>query len=75
MSNPIKFQCPRCEARHERGYLDGVSLFRCLGCGYQGHGFHPDPEIDAAVMASIEEAYALDASFGLPVPPREEWRP
>ncbi len=33
----IRFKCPVCGAEHSRGFLDGVSLCRCLRCGYQGH--------------------------------------
>ncbi len=30
---PIRFTCPSCDRSHTRGYLDGVGVFRCLGCG------------------------------------------
>lgn len=33
---PIKFTCPACAARHNRGHVDGVDLFRCMRCGYVG---------------------------------------
>ncbi len=70
MSEPrIQFECPVCHARHDRGFLDGVSLFRCLGCGYQGHGFHPDPEIDRAVFVDHEAGNAISRSLGLPETP------
>jgi ribosomal protein L37AE/L43A len=35
---PIQFICPTCGKGHRRGYVDGVSVFRCLGCGYTGEG-------------------------------------
>ena len=62
----IKFECPCCKARHERGYVDGVSLFRCLRCGYVGHGHHPDPEIDRGVHADVLAGQAADARAGMP---------
>jgi len=65
----IRFTCPRCGRGHTRGYLDGVSLFRCLGCGYVGHGHHPDEEIDREVQREIDEAKAWDAAHGLAWPP------
>lgn len=34
--NVPKFVCPKCGATHHRGFLDGVQLYRCLKCGYQG---------------------------------------
>jgi rubredoxin len=36
VDNAIHFTCPQCARSHSRGYLDGVSLFRCLNCGYVG---------------------------------------
>ena len=66
MSGPIKFTCPRCNAQHERGYVDGVRTFRCLLCGYLGRGFHPDAEIDAEVTAAIDQANAWNRAHGLP---------
>lgn len=63
----IHFTCPRCDARHSRGYLGGVTmLFRCLGCGYVGHGLHPDEAIDQAAYDELVESVALDARLGLP---------
>ena len=61
----IHFQCPTCSATHDRGYLDGVSLFRCLHCGYVGYGHHPDIAIDAEVHADIQAANAANTSLGL----------
>lgn len=65
----IHFQCPTCNAEHRRGFLDGVSLFRCLRCGYMGHGFHPDPEIDREVYADHCEANAISRALCLPETP------
>lgn len=65
----IHFQCPACNAEHWRGFLDGVSLFRCLRCGYQGHGFHPDSDIDRDVYADHVEANAISRALGLPETP------
>lgn len=66
---PIHFKCPTCNAEHRRGFLDGVALFRCFGCGYQGQGFHPDPEIDREVYADHCTANAYNRSAGLPEAP------
>lgn len=33
---PIRFKCPDCGARHNRGYFNSVGFFRCLKCGYLG---------------------------------------
>jgi predicted RNA-binding Zn-ribbon protein involved in translation (DUF1610 family) len=32
----LHFRCPQCGAEHDRGWINGVSMFRCLGCGYTG---------------------------------------
>lgn len=69
MKTAIQFECPTCGASHDRGFVDGVSLFRCLRCGYQGHGFHPDPETDRAVYAEHCAANAMNRSLGLPEVP------
>jgi Zn ribbon nucleic-acid-binding protein len=69
MPNEILFECPTCEARHTRGFLDGVCLFRCLHCGYQGHGFHPDPDIDRAVFADHQESNRHSRALGIPETP------
>jgi Zn ribbon nucleic-acid-binding protein len=61
----ISFKCPTCNAEHTRGFIDGVSLFRCLRCGYQGHGFHSDPEIDRQVFADHEAANAISRALGI----------
>ncbi len=69
MKDVIRFQCPCCGARHDRGFVDGVSLFRCFGCGYQGHGFHPDPGVDKSVYADHLAANALNRAAGVPEVP------
>jgi Zn ribbon nucleic-acid-binding protein len=61
----IVFQCPKCNATHERGFVNGVDTFRCLSCGYQGHGFHSDPAIDAAVFAEHVSNNAINRSLGI----------
>lgn len=65
----IHFQCPSCNAQHWRGMLDGVSLFRCFGCLYQGHGFHADLEIDREVYRDHCESNLHLRSLGLPEVP------
>jgi hypothetical protein len=62
----IHFICPSCGAKHERGYVDGVSTFRCLSCGYLGHGFHADPEIDRDVYADHLAGNAINHAAGIP---------
>lgn len=64
----IHFICPTpgCGAEHWRGFLDGVSVFRCLRCGYQGHGFHHDHDIDREVFAQHQEANAYNRLVGVP---------
>lgn len=61
----IHFDCPFCNAHHERGYVNGIDVFRCLKCGYVGYGYHPDPVIDAEVHADVKEALAIDKALGL----------
>lgn len=63
------FKCTTCGAEHRRGFLDGVSLFRCLRCGYQGHGFHPDAETDREVYAEHAANNELNRSLGIPEVP------
>ena len=75
----IHFHCPVCDAEHWRGFVDGVSLFRCLRCGYAGHGFHGDPTIDREIYADHCAANAINRSLGLSetplgVDPAEPWR-
>jgi hypothetical protein len=72
----IKFICPCCAAEHERGYVDGVSLFRCLSCGYLGYGFHPDTEIDRKFFAEHEADNKWNREHGIPeLLPFERWEP
>lgn len=61
----IKFTCPRCVRSHSRGYIDGVSIFRCLNCGYVGHGFHADEETDAGIAEDIRAGQRYNVSVGL----------
>jgi len=43
----IKFKCPTCGARHERGYFNATDTFRCLRCGYVGQqNAHPEAPPD-----------------------------
>jgi hypothetical protein len=67
--HPIRFECPACGAHHERGFVDGHSVFRCLRCGYLGRGFSEDRELDDAVFAEHEEANRVNRSLGLPEVP------
>lgn len=67
----IEFECPRCGARHNRGYVDGVGTFRCLGCGYTGHGFHPDEETDRLLGQEIRANQAWNVAHGLEPGPFE----
>lgn len=45
----IEFTCPKCAATHDRGFVDGTDVFRCLSCGYIGHGWDEVPEIDQSL--------------------------
>lgn len=56
----IHFRCPNCGAEHDRGFF-GKDSFRCLRCGYQGHGLHPDRDIDEECYQQwlSDNAYAL----------------
>lgn len=65
----IKFECPTCGTTHGRGFLDGVSVFRCLKCGHQGHGFHPDHAIDLEIFAEHQSNNAFNRAAGLPEVP------
>jgi len=62
----IHFTCPSCDAKHDRGYVNGVDVFRCLHCGYSGHGFHPDPAIDADVGKEIRANQVWNREHELP---------
>jgi hypothetical protein len=76
MSNTIKFVCPCCAAEHQRGYVDGVCLFRCLGCGYSGYGFHPDPVVDRELFEEHTASNSRARELGLPEErPFEAWEP
>jgi hypothetical protein len=69
MADRIRFKCPCCASGHDRGFVDGVNTFRCLGCGYIGHGFHPDPETDRSLLAEHEANNALNRKLGVPEVP------
>jgi predicted RNA-binding Zn-ribbon protein involved in translation (DUF1610 family) len=60
-----RFLCPRCGASHSRGALDGCAVYRCLRCGYVGHGYHPDPEPDRGTYEDSLHAEACDVRAGL----------
>lgn len=61
-----EFQCPVCERKHNRGFFGSPDNYRCLNCGYVGHGIHPDPEIDAAIGVEIRANQAWNVAHGLP---------
>lgn len=63
------FTCPQCGTSHDRGFVDGVAMFRCLACGYVGYGFHADAAIDAEVHADHLAGNALNHAAGLPDDP------
>ena len=65
MSEKIHFVCPVCSAEHDRGYINGVDTFRCLRCGYVGHGFHPDGAIDREIFLDAKDAEAYEREVGL----------
>lgn len=65
MNERIQFICPSCGSQHDRGFLDGVCVFRCLRCGYQGHGFHPDPEVDRDVFSDHQAANKISRELGI----------
>ena len=69
MNENILFCCPSCNAKHSRGFLDYVCLFRCLRCGYQGHGFHPEQEIDKELFEDHKKANTFNRINGLPEAP------
>lgn len=65
-TNPPRFTCPGCGASHDRGYVNGVDpIYRCLHCGYSGHGFHPDQKIDREIGREIRANQAVDRELGL----------
>jgi hypothetical protein len=63
------FQCPTCDAKHSRGFVNGVDSFRCLHCGYVGHGFHTDAAIDAEIYTQHLQANAFNRAHGIPERP------
>jgi hypothetical protein len=65
----IRFECPGCGARHTRGFVNGVNVFRCLRCGYAGHGFSTDFESDRLAYAEHCENNALHRALGIPEVP------
>jgi rubredoxin len=65
----IHFTCPSCDAKHDRGYVNGVDAFRCLRCGYVGHGLHPDHETDLALFAEWKSNNVYNRSCGAPEVP------
>lgn len=69
MATEIRFECPTCGAGHTRGMVNGVDVFRCLRCGYMGHGFHADPEVDRSVYAEHMAANAWNRAHGIPEVP------
>lgn len=65
----IRFRCPTCEAEHDRGFVDGVDTFRCLNCGYNGHGFSSDTDTDRQMLAEHEATNAVNRALGVPEVP------
>jgi len=65
----IHFTCPACGRKHDRGWFNGVDVFRCLHCDYVGHGFHQDPEVDREVGQEIRENQQWNREHGLPEGP------
>lgn len=57
----IHFKCPveTCGVEHDRGYIDGVDTFRCLRCGYVGHGFHPEQAHEQTLHNCANQAKRL----------------
>ena len=56
----IGFKCPTCDAEHTRGFLDGVSLFRCLRCDT---GFTATPRlIDRSLQITRLPTRSVDLS-------------
>jgi len=76
-STPVplqRFVCPVCQRSHGRGQFGIASgSYRCLHCGYVGHGYHPDPQIDSDLwFAALElEQDSLQRGLGcfVGVPP------
>jgi ribosomal protein L37AE/L43A len=61
----IRFECPVCAAVHDRGMINGVDVFRCLRCGYVGHGFSVDPEADRLALEEHDAANAYNRVRGI----------
>lgn len=69
---PVKWNreavaCPNCNRSHDRGFVDGVSLRRCLNCGIT---FTPDrPRVFCASLADVFEKWdgPLSDSNGMPL--------
>jgi hypothetical protein len=61
----ILFECPTCGAHHTRGFVNGVDVFRCLRCGYMGHGFSDDPEADRLAHEEHVENNAWNRAHGV----------
>jgi Zn ribbon nucleic-acid-binding protein len=49
--------------------MNGVDTFRCLKCGYNGHGFHPDANIDQSVFEEERANNDLDRKMGVMLVP------
>ena len=63
----VHFTCPQCGAQHDRGFVGGnLGRFRCLRCGYSGHGLHPDVEIDEDVFVEWQQGNATNRVCGAP---------
>jgi predicted RNA-binding Zn-ribbon protein involved in translation (DUF1610 family) len=66
----VHFTCPSCGAQHDRGWIGyRLGSFRCMRCGYSGHGLHPDAEIDRSLWTEWEEGNAQLLAAGLPTMP------
>jgi hypothetical protein len=46
--------------------VNGVDAFRCLRCGYVGHGLHADPETDGELFASWKSTNDIHRAAGIP---------
>jgi rubredoxin len=59
---PAPFTCPECGAQHDRGWVDGVETYRCLGCGYTGKNSNPRPMSDEEFEESLNKL--LETNMG-----------
>ncbi|MHB8734256.1 MAG: hypothetical protein ACYC6M_03025 [Terriglobales bacterium] len=62
------FTCPDCEATHTRGWFGAPGNFRCLRCGYTGPTlteYHPDPAINAEVLADVRAGQQFNLDHGM----------